>query len=118
MQDKIFINSDNIIEIVLVGDQTAQMFEAIYSDYLPLEEKLRSSGKPVLGLFNLTDETGFSLSSNKAALEILERINYDKVAMYDVPHYSVTEGIVMATGKSDNTKLFKNREDAISWLLS
>ena len=118
MQDKIFLSSEGYVEIVLIGDQTAQMFEEIYAEFIPLQEELEAQNKPVLGLFNLTDETGFSLSSNKAALEILEKIDYDRVAMYNVPHYNVTDGIIMAAGKSHNTKLFKTREEAVNWLLN
>lgn len=118
MQDKIFLNPDGYIEVQLIGDQTPEFFQNIYADYLSLEEQLRSEGKPVLALFDVSRETGFSLSSNKAALEILEKANYDRVAMYQVPHYKVTEGIIAATGKSDNTRLFANREEALAWLKS
>jgi hypothetical protein len=117
MQDKIFLNPEGFIEVVLVGDQTAQMFESIYADSIPLLDELKEQNKPALCLFDLTAETGFSLSSNKAALEILERTNYDKIAMYNVPHYKVTEGIILATGKDDRTKLFKSRDEAVAWLL-
>ncbi len=118
MQDQIFLNPDGYIEVKLVGDQTAEMFQSIYADYLSLEEKLRSQDKPILALFDVSQETGFSLSSNKAALEILENANYDRIAMYAVPHYKVTEGIIAATGKSANTKLFPTREEALAWLLA
>lgn len=117
MQDKIFLNPEGYIEIKLVGDQTPEMFTNIYADYLNIEEELRSQGKPILALFDVSQETGFSLSSNKAALELLEKANYDKIAMYQVPHYKVTEGIIAATGKSENTKLFPDRGSALTWLL-
>lgn len=117
MQDKIFWNPEGYAEIILSGDQAAQMFESIYADFLPIQERLRSEDQPVLGLFDCSDETGFSLSSNKAALEILEKIKYDRVAMYNVPHADVTKGIIMATGKSQNTQLFKSRQEAVDWLL-
>ena len=118
MQDQIFLNPDGFIEIKLIGDQTPEMFQNIYADYQGIEEKLRAEGKPILALFDASQETGFSLSSNKAALEILEQANYDRIAMYAVPHYKVTEGIIAATGKSDNTKLFATREEALAWLLA
>ena len=118
MQDKIFWNPDGYIEVVLVGDQTAQRFESMYADFLPLQEKLKKEGKPAYALFDCSKETGFSLSSNKAALEILEKIEYDRIAMYSVPHANVTEGIIMAIGKNETTKLFDTREEALGWLLA
>ena len=116
MQDRIFLNSDGYVEVVLVGDQSAEMFESLYTDFLPIREKLASEGKPIYGLFDCSGETGFSLSSNKAALEIFEKSQYDRIAMYNVPHAKVTEGIIMAAGVGDIVKIFGDRNDAEAWL--
>jgi hypothetical protein len=117
-QNKIFINPDGYIEIVLVGEQTGEDFLSIYKQAKPLIEKVHESGKPLYGLCDLSRQSGFTLSSDRVAMEHLEEINYDRMAMYGVPHKEVTKGIIMAIGKWHNTKIFDNREEALKWLLS
>lgn len=116
--NKIFLNPEGYIEIVLVGDQTAQSFERVYQEAEPIIEQLKTQGKPLYALFDLSKQTGFSLSSDKAALELLEEVDYDRIAMYSVPHQDVTKGIIMATGKADKTKIFETRDQALTWLLA
>ena len=115
-QNKVFINDEGIVEVIIIGDQTETTFKHIYYEAVPLIEKLRADKKPVLGLVDMSQETSYSLASDKAALELIESVDYDKLAMCNAPHFKVTEGIIMATGRSNNTKLFKNRDDALAWL--
>jgi hypothetical protein len=117
-KNKVLMNPDNCVEVVFIGHQTGETFNDTYKMVLPLINKLKSEGKPLLGLFDLTEHTGYSLSSDTAALKFLENTDYDKIAMYHVPHAEVTKGIIMAIGKSDNTKLFDSRSEAVKWLLS
>jgi hypothetical protein len=117
MNNKVFLNSDGYIEIVLSGEQTGETFLEVYEKAKPLIDKVQADNKPLLGLCDLTGETNFSLSSNKIAMEYLEKIPYERIAMFGVPHVEVTKGIIMAMGKSHNTKVFDNRKDALAWLL-
>lgn len=117
IKNKVFHHSDGYIEIVLHGKQTGESFKKIYDDALPFIKEIDWASKPLLGLCDLTNQTGFSLSSDKVAMEYLEKIDYDKLAMFNVPHMEVTKGIIIAMGKSDNTKIFDSREEAVAWLL-
>lgn len=117
-QNKVFINPEGYLEIALVGDQSEGSFRRLYSDAVPLIEEFRTKNNDLLCLFDLTHDTGFTLGSNKVAMELLESTPYDKIAMFNVPHAEVTKGIILAIGKSDKTKIFKNREEAVAWLLS
>lgn len=116
--DSIFINPDGYIEIKLVGKQTEGEFRRIYAEALPLMDQARDKFGKVLCLFDMTEETGFTIGSNKVAMEILEEAPYDKIAMYNVPFYEVAKGIIIAIGKGDRTKLFKTRREAVEWLKS
>lgn len=118
MENKIAMNPDGYIEVTFVGHQTDESFNSVYEHVLPLMSTLKKDKKPLLGLFDMTLQTGFSLNSDKAALELLERVEYDRIAMYHVHHAEVTKGIILAIGKANNTKLFDNRESALEWLLS
>jgi hypothetical protein len=116
-ENKVFANPEGYLEIVLVGDQTGELFEKAYDQAIPILDEMRTKGQPVLGLFDLSRQTGFSLSSDKVAMELLEEVKYDKIAMYSVPHREVTKGIIIATGKADTTKIFDTRDEAVAWLL-
>ena len=117
MENKVFLHHDGYIEIDLFGHQTGDSFLKVYEQALPLIEKIQNENKPLLGLCDLTNQTGFSLSSDKVAMEYLEKTNYDKIALYNVPHIEVTKGIIIAMGKKENTKIFDNHNDAVEWLL-
>jgi hypothetical protein len=116
MSNQVFLNPEGYIEIVLSGEQTGVTFLEVYDQAKPIIDKTLSEDKPLLGLCDLSSETKFSPSSSKVAMEYLEKIPYKKIAMYGVPHVEVTKGIIMAMGKSHNTKVFGSRKDALAWL--
>lgn len=115
-KNSVFLNKDGIVEIVLIGDQSEATFRHSYYEVIPLIDKLKSLKKPLYGLMDMSQETGYSLASDKAALDILESLDYDKLAMCNVPHHHVAQGIIQAIGKDHNTKIFGNRTDALAWL--
>ena len=117
MQNSVSLHPDGYIEITLHGYQTAESFLKVYQEAAPLILQIQSDNKPLLGLCDLTNQTGFSLGSDKLAMEYLEKIPYDKIAMFHVPHLEVTQGIILAMGKSHNTKIFDTRGAALEWLL-
>lgn len=115
--NKVFLNPEGYLEVTVVGHQTGESFQKIYDDALPFISKLQKENKPLLGYIDMTNETGYSLNSDKVAMELLEKLNYDRIAMCNPPHAEVSKGIILAIGKSHNTKVFDNRQEAISWLL-
>jgi hypothetical protein len=116
-ENTVQLNKDGYIEVIVIGSQTGDSFRRIYSDALPFIDQLAKDNKPLLGLIDLTKETGFSVDSNKAALKLLEDLPYERIAMVHPPFPEVTSGIIVAMGKSDNTKVFKTKEEALKWLL-
>jgi hypothetical protein len=118
MENKVFLNPAGYIEVTFIGHQTGDTFKDVHEKVLPIIAEVKSQGKPLRGLFDLTQQTGYSLNSDKAALQFLEEINYDRIAMYHVSHAEVTKMIIMAIGKSENTKLFDSREEALAWLMA
>jgi hypothetical protein len=112
------LHPDGYLDISIMGDQTGESFRAAYRDIKPLIAQLGAAGKPLLGLIDMTHQTGYSLASDKAALEVLESIKYEKLAMCNPPHPGVAQGIILAMGRSDNTRVFDMRERALTWLLA
>lgn len=116
--NKVYIAPEGYIEVDIIGNQTPESFQEINDKVRPLIEKLTEENKPLLGLVDMSAETGYSISSDKAALQLLEDINYTKLAMYNPPHIEVVKGIIMAMGRSENTKIFDDRNEALAWLLA
>lgn len=115
-KNSVFINKEGFVEVILIGNQSEETFKHSYYEVLPLIDKLRAAKKPMYGLIDMSQQTGYSLASDKAALEILESMDYDKLAMCNVSHRSVTQGIIQAIGRDHNTKIFNSRTDALAWL--
>ena len=119
MANRVSLNPDNYIEVVLDGEQTYMTIDNMRYDILDLVKQLQQQEKPVLGLVDLTTDTGYTTDTNKASMQILESVNYDKVAMYGggVILADISKAIILAMGRSNNTQVFKDRESAVSWLL-
>jgi hypothetical protein len=119
MADRIFLNEEGLIEVQVEGDQTYMTFENLKPDATELLNKLQQAGKPRLGLVDISKQGKFSADSNRAAMEVLESLNYDKLAIFggNAITTEVSKAIVLAMGKSGNTKVYQKREEAVNWLL-
>lgn len=119
MADRIFLNEEGMIEVQVEGDQTYMTFVNLKDDAAQLLNKQQEAGKPRLGLIDITKQGKFSADSNRAAMEVLESLNYDKLAIFggNTLTTEVSKAIVLALGKSENTHVFQKREDAVAWLL-
>jgi len=119
MADRIFLNEEGLIEVQVEGDQTYMTFENLKPDATELLNKLQQAGKPRLGLIDISKQGKFSADSNRAAMEVLESLNYDKLAIFggNTITTEVSKAIVLAMGKSGNTKVCLKREEAVNWLL-
>jgi hypothetical protein len=119
MADRIFLNEEGLIEVQVEGDQTYMTFENLKPDATELLGKLQQAGKPRLGLIDISKQGKFSADSNRAAMEVLESLNYDKLAIFggNAITTEVSKAIVLAMGKSGNTKVYQKREEAVNWLL-
>jgi len=120
MANRIFLNQDNIVEAIIEGEQTYMTFDNLTMDAQALLVKLQQEGKPRLGLIDVTNQKNFTADTNRAAMQILESLNYDKVAIFGAKTLltEVTKAIILAMGKTHNTKMFADRESAMAWLKS
>ena len=118
MANKISLNPDGYVEVIMDGEQTYMTIDSMRYDAVDMLGQLQKEGKPRLGLVNLTGQANYTADTNKAAMKNLESLNYEKVAMYGANTFltEVTKAIILAMGRSENTKIFKDRESAIAWL--
>jgi len=119
MANKINLNPEGYVEVIMDGDQTFMTIDNMKYDAIDMLSKLQQEGKPRLGLVDLTKQTNYTADTNKAAMKNLEALNYEKVALFGASTLltEVTKAIILAMGRSHNTQIFKDRESAVSWLL-
>lgn len=110
---------EGYICVALIGDQTYQTIDDLRAETESMVEKFRMEGKRLLGLVDLNQQTGFNTGSNKAALEALSKIQYEKAALVSNNKLwgELAVMIIKALGKNDRTKFFQSREEAIPWLV-
>jgi hypothetical protein len=120
MANSIFYNPEGYVEVHIEGEQTYMSFENIEPTALDILDELQKKGQKRLGLIDISKQSNFSPDSNRAAMHILESINYEKVAIFGAGRVlqEVTKAIILAMGKSSNTKIFHNREEAVAWLVA
>lgn len=114
----VFLNPDGYVEATIIGDQDGASFGRLQFDAEEMLEILDSQSKRRLGLIDITKQGKFTTESNKAAMQIMETLNYEKLAIFGGNKVltQVVNAIILAMGKTDNTKLFKDRESALAWL--
>ena len=118
MANRIFYNPDGYIETAIEGDQTYMTVKNLEGDAIDMIRDLQAQGRQRLGLVDLTKMGKYSPDSNRASMELLESLNYEKVSMYGAGKIltEVIKAIILAMGKTENTRVFGSREDALSWL--
>lgn len=112
------INHDNLIEVIFRGDQTQETVAAVVQAGKMLADRLRRQGSPVLVLANLEDLGNSDANARRAVAKSLKELTYDRVAAYGAPKFveKVASLVVRAIGREDKVKVFKSRQDAVSWL--
>jgi hypothetical protein len=120
MANRIFYNPEGYVEVVIEGEQSYMSFANLGPTALDIIDDLQKKGKQRLGLIDISKQLNFNPDSNRAAMEILESFNYDRLAIFGAGRVlsEVTKAIILAMGKNNNTKVFNDRESAIAWLLS
>jgi hypothetical protein len=113
------LEPEGYVVVALVGDQTYQTVDTLCRETLKFVNNLNLNQKPLVGLVDLSRQTGFNTGSNKAALESLSKVEYDRAALVSDNKLfgELAKAIIKALGKDDRTKFFQTREEAVPWLL-
>ena len=119
--NKVFINDDGILEIIIKGDQHADNFKDIIEQTNETEKSMILDGKPLKTLVDITNMGEVDKSIVYEALQsILER-NYYRTAIYgEYTKNPVLMHLLSGIGKFNfnRFKYFKTRALAIKWLNS
>jgi hypothetical protein len=120
MQDnRVFITSEGIVEIQVVGDQTIDSVQAMGDRALELGAQQRAAGRPVILLDNLLRMGSVPPEARKRVAELVQSNDYDKLAMLGSdPLLRLGANLLLqATGKGKRVRYFEDRAACITWLL-
>ena len=119
-QDTVQLHPDGYLDVKVNGDQTYLTYDQLRQDLKPLIEKLRVENLPIKGLVDFSNIGSFAPNTVKAGFEILSDIPYTKVAFVGANKAlaEVLQGIVLAIGRGESTKIFDDKTEALEWLLS
>ena len=120
MQNTVITDPGDFVSVQLIGAQDFGSIKETAVAALPLIDQLRTSGKAVKVLIDISEQTAATPDSNQMSLKVLDTIPYDKMAIYGGTKTlnDITNGIIAASGKAETTQVFETREDAVSWLLA
>jgi hypothetical protein len=116
--NRVFINDDEIVEIIVNGDQTVVSVQAMGDQALALARELQRQNKPALLLDNLLLMGTVPPEARRLVAELVKSYDYDRLAM--LGHGTAlrlgANLILQATGKGKRVKYFEDRAHATAWL--
>ena len=116
-----FHEEEGYIEETWDGDITLEYVEDMTTSSQPLMSKLRSEGKPVLMLLNITDMGQTDSKARATSIKMLNNMDFDKMAVYGsggVFQRNLVNLLVKAASMGSKIKYLDSRESAIEWLLN
>lgn len=119
MQNNVFLNNDNIIEVAVVGDQTAETIQAMGNDIEALATSLANDGQQVLILDDIQKMGTVSKEGRDLVIALGKKLHYQRLAMVGKPGLLRfgTNLLMQAMGRGNQLHYFDNRPEAIAWLL-
>jgi len=117
-QNRVFLNRYDVIEMHVVGDQTAESVRAIGDEAVRLADDCRRRGLPVLLSDNLLAMGTVPPEGRRVVVEYGKKAEFDRLAM-------VGKGallrlgsnlLIQAIGKSDRLRYFEDELSAMHWL--
>jgi len=116
--NRVFLNKDGIIEIMVVGAQNATSIETMGREADALVTQMKAVGKPCLILDNLLQIGPVDAQGRKLVVDLAKRIDYDRAAMLGKGGVMRLGANLMlrAVGQAYRTRYFDDRDQAIKWL--
>jgi len=120
MPNKVFLNSDNIQEIIIEGDQHIEAFKAAMEESARLDEETKVRGIPLKSLVDISKMGELDRQVIYEALHNIINRDYVKSAIYG--HYETHNPIVnfflkdMEHISNHRMRVFDDRTEALKWL--
>lgn len=118
MANTIFINDAGIIECQVDGNQTLESVTVMGEEIKKLLGELKTQQRPLLILDDITKIGQVDAAGRSAVIQLVKSLEYDRLVMLG-NNGLIRLGanlIFRASGRSQKTKYFIDRAQAISWL--
>jgi UDP-N-acetylmuramyl pentapeptide synthase len=118
MANKVFINSEDILEIAVVGDQTPESIDAMGKKIKTLLNELEKQNKPQLILDNIIEIGKVSVEARNRVIDLAKNLAYDRLAMLGTGGLLRVGAnlLLRATGRTKKVKYFDDHAQAVAWL--
>lgn len=118
MTNQIFINEQDIVECVVIGDQTPQSVRTMGKKIEALLAELKSRGKPGYVLDNILGMGNVPPAGRNQVIALGKTLPYERLAMLGKGGILRLGAnlIIRATGRSRKIRYFSDRSQAIRWL--
>lgn len=119
-RNAVSLNDDGIIEIKVVGDQTAATVGMMGVQAAGLAAERRDAGKPVLILDDLRRMGNVPAEGRQVVVELGRTLDYDRLVMLgDNPLLRIGANLLMrATGQAGKLRYADSFQTATAWLLA
>jgi hypothetical protein len=120
MVNKVYVDTEGLLEIWVIGDQTPETVREMGEKLVYFCEQLRSQGRPVLVLDNLIKMGNTTSEVRREVARIAKTLDYDRAAMVGDGSVFMRYGtnlMLRAIGRP-NARYFGNMETARKWLLT
>lgn len=118
MYNKVFINPEGLLEIWVIGDQTAETVREMGEKCAYFAADLRRRGLPVLVLDNLLKMGATTSEARREVARVAKALDFDRAAMVGGGNLAFRYGtnlMLRAIGRR-NLRYFAHRESACKWL--
>ncbi|MDB5179329.1 MAG: hypothetical protein JWN01_1272 [Patescibacteria group bacterium] len=119
MINKVYLDNDGLLQIWVIGDQTAESVREMGEKASIYSAQLRSQGRPVLVLDNLIKMGGTTSGARKEVARIARTLDFDRAVMVGDSSALMRYGtnlMLRAIGRG-NTRYMSNLAVARHWLL-
>ncbi len=119
MVNKVYLDTDGLLQIWVVGDQTADTVREMGEKLGYFVEQLRAQGRPVLVLDNLKKMGATTSGARAEVARIAKALNFDRAAMVGDGSPAMRFGtnlMLRAIGRG-NVHYFSSLDAARIWLL-
>lgn len=116
-KNKVWLSSDDIIMIDVVGDQNAASVELMGREVSVFITRLRGRRKPVCILDSLLEMGKVDPKGRALVVELGKQLHYDRLAMLGTSGVlRIGANLMLRAINKSNIRFFTNRDAALEWL--
>jgi hypothetical protein len=118
MSNHVFTNDQNVVECLIIGNQTVQSVQSMGKELERLISELGSQHKPALVLDDISQIGQVPPAARSQVINLAKSLPYDRLAMLGKGGVIRLGAnlLIRASGRGRKMKYFSDREQALAWL--